>query len=253
MTWGASEDNQIIPFPTKMTYLAGVWLNELPRQLMWETVKGKDDHKRPSQYRALKWSWASIDAPVHFLPYFTNEADSDVQILGTEIIPAYLSAPFGAVKSGHLTLKGSLVAVQLVFAEDRRIHMLKEGLIGESLSHDRSTADSSYVRESYALYGVTLDHPKHANFDLNDWSYQCQCHVWRQECDDCQYEKAGATFYCLKIAGRYTKTFLLIAPSSINGAFQLVGIGRITDQPLVEGVEPGSLFKNATVRTVKLV
>ncbi|KAF2476951.1 HET-domain-containing protein [Lindgomyces ingoldianus] len=55
----------------KDTYLAGLWLSELPQQLMW-VHRGKrtqlgTTYNRQSQYRAPSWTWASVDGRVEFL------------------------------------------------------------------------------------------------------------------------------------------------------------------------------------------
>jgi hypothetical protein len=46
-------------------YLAGLWKDDLPRQLLWTTdgrIRGV--HSRPRKYQAPTWLWASLNGKV---------------------------------------------------------------------------------------------------------------------------------------------------------------------------------------------
>ena len=51
----------------KTDYLAGLWRHGLLEQLLWH-VESYDQSRRPLEYRAPSWSWASIDAPIGQVP-----------------------------------------------------------------------------------------------------------------------------------------------------------------------------------------
>jgi Heterokaryon incompatibility protein (HET) len=86
-------------------YLAGIWSRDLPAALMWENVSQK--FPRPPVYRAPSWSWAAIDDCVeHFKQ--SEPVDPELSILSHAIQLADPVAPFGAVLSGSLNLKGRL-------------------------------------------------------------------------------------------------------------------------------------------------
>jgi hypothetical protein len=43
-------------------YLAGLWRNQLWRELQWYVVPGeRTSPRRPAEYRAPTWSWASVE------------------------------------------------------------------------------------------------------------------------------------------------------------------------------------------------
>jgi hypothetical protein len=53
-------------------YVAGLWSNNLVPQLMWEPADPVKS-KRPSQYRAPTWSWASVDGEISFSRCFGTD------------------------------------------------------------------------------------------------------------------------------------------------------------------------------------
>ena len=58
------------------TYVAGLWLRDLPLQLLWNTATGTEQESPPKTvaagYRAPSFSWASVDLPVE-LAYRENK------------------------------------------------------------------------------------------------------------------------------------------------------------------------------------
>lgn len=83
-------------------YLAGMWKQDLVRQLGWSTARGE---RRP-EWRAPTWSWASIDTETTLRSYLVGEqhaADVYVQVLHawTELEGP---DPFGPVCGGELRL-----------------------------------------------------------------------------------------------------------------------------------------------------
>lgn len=123
-------------------YLAGLWDTHLTKQLVW-IVRGMGQSS--SVYIAPSWSWASIDGPVWYLFAAGPEDDSDSQHIDVkeqetdliEIIEATIKAatdnPFSQVASGHLTVRGKLVAGRLDHdPEDRGLMHLLTGDYGTS-------------------------------------------------------------------------------------------------------------------------
>ena len=92
------------------TYFAGLWKNDLLRCLAWWTlVEGDEARRRPSEYRAPTWSWASIDSSAL---WWQREAKPTMSILTpTEVLNCqvelvYPMAPFGEVRAGAIELCG---------------------------------------------------------------------------------------------------------------------------------------------------
>jgi hypothetical protein len=90
------------------TYCAGLWRNDMLRCLAWWTAPGAET-RRPSEYRAPTWSWASIDTSVC---WWRREAKPKMEFLiPTEVINCevklvYPMAPFGEVQAGTVELRG---------------------------------------------------------------------------------------------------------------------------------------------------
>jgi hypothetical protein len=88
-------------------YLVGLWRNELFVQLSWRA-----EHPwkaRPKTYRASTWSWASVDAPIEFLPqrslaYWRDFSNSLVSFE----IDKSTTDEFGQVTSGSIRITGPM-------------------------------------------------------------------------------------------------------------------------------------------------
>jgi Heterokaryon incompatibility protein (HET) len=89
----------------KDKYLAGIWSGDLPSALMWES--GSLENCRPLTYRAPSWSWAAIDDRV-FFPRQSKLVDLNLRMIAQHVELVEPAAPFGAVRSGYLILKGLL-------------------------------------------------------------------------------------------------------------------------------------------------
>jgi len=103
------------------TYLAGLWGRHLLEDLYWRVyayeelfeknkeglgmvaVKGKavGTAVRPAEYRAPSWSWASIDAPIKYVPLAFSKIVAHVQ--GCKILPASIDV-YGRVVEGRLDI-----------------------------------------------------------------------------------------------------------------------------------------------------
>jgi Heterokaryon incompatibility protein (HET) len=97
-------------------YLAGLWMEHLPAQLLWCTYYG-DQARRASTYRAPSWSFASVENASfnnaletmfrthrHFLASFSS---AECRPAGTD--------PTGNVAEGHITITGPVQQSSLEF------------------------------------------------------------------------------------------------------------------------------------------
>lgn len=96
-------------FPTNLTYLAGLWSDQLLEQLLWNvkshvftTVLG------PSPYIAPSWSWASVTSPIDYshVRRPRRYLSPLSKLLFANAIPS--SAPYGAVTAGSIKVLGPL-------------------------------------------------------------------------------------------------------------------------------------------------
>jgi hypothetical protein len=93
------------------TYIAGLWREDLLRSLCWEIKIGRA--RRPSQYIAPSWSWASIEpGSGEFHMRFIEDFRELEQAYETEFIDTNVKSdsvdddPYLQVKSGILRVRG---------------------------------------------------------------------------------------------------------------------------------------------------
>ncbi|RSL78384.1 hypothetical protein CEP51_008241 [Fusarium floridanum] len=85
-------------------YLAGIWKSRLPHDLLWDL--GFTIHPRPKEFRAPSWSWAAIDGDPSQIDVSHKPFSLEVLECHTELESS--AAPYGAVKGGHLVVRGRL-------------------------------------------------------------------------------------------------------------------------------------------------
>lgn len=96
-------------------YLAGLWETDLPCNLLWKVThlwfpsSGTVDKRKAKleTYRAPSWSWASADGEVECkLGVDSSIPEPACEVLGVHVDLANENAPFGAVVSGYIIIKG---------------------------------------------------------------------------------------------------------------------------------------------------
>jgi hypothetical protein len=105
------------------SYIAGLWKTDFVMQLAWYTywVPGGLEvwiSKRPCQYVAPSWSWASINGTV--LPGLRRDnqpiEEHHIELLATLVdyhLEYVTEDSFGAINTGFITLRGSLCEVSV--------------------------------------------------------------------------------------------------------------------------------------------
>lgn len=100
---------------TQADYVAGMWRQFLPGQLLWHT---QSEHRqqqqrrkpKPSIYRAPSWSWACVD---HYV-FYNKTPDRGIRFQVERVALEYKSEDtFGVVTGGHIILKGTLMRLHL--------------------------------------------------------------------------------------------------------------------------------------------
>jgi hypothetical protein len=107
-------------------YAAGIWEKDMPSALLWRTEippvipqLGVFNPRRPLEYRAQSWSWASVDGSITYesqmrcltrdqYDFSKSEYDFGHFKLSNFAVHAAGEDPTGAVAGGYLYLKGSL-------------------------------------------------------------------------------------------------------------------------------------------------
>lgn len=88
-------------------YLAGLWQDDLPNELVWRVGRAESDTlRRPSMYRAPSWSWASVDTQV-INKFVERELFSVIAVTDSHI-DHLTSDPFSQVTGGWIRVRGTL-------------------------------------------------------------------------------------------------------------------------------------------------
>lgn len=89
-------------------YVAGMWKEHLLNQLLWMTYQNLQK-RRPTAYRALSWSWASVIAKVSFRDILeAEEQESMARVLDVGVHT--IKGKEGQVTGGYLKMKGKALA-----------------------------------------------------------------------------------------------------------------------------------------------
>lgn len=101
------------------TYLAGCWRNGLIRDLAWVVQHHVVPSKKPKEYRAPSWPWASIDGCVFHAdiradlggPGWIFEPDKNIDIIECSVTPLSARSRFGRVSHGKLVICGHMMQI----------------------------------------------------------------------------------------------------------------------------------------------
>jgi hypothetical protein len=145
---------------TKVPYLAGLWHQDLHRQLCWHTrVKIEDGiHGKPSSevYMAPSWSWASVNRPVTFLVTNCHSTtfDADMDILDSQITMSSKDM-FGLVESGYLKVRGR-VRSAIVRKDLRRKTLFVQGDAESTVNLAIYCPDNGYANNTSEFEVILL-------------------------------------------------------------------------------------------------
>ena len=101
-------------------YNAGCWASSMANDLLWETGGFP---KRPAEYRAPSWSWASFEGGEANWPEDHDASTSQVafETMTTRITLAAMNKPFGHVLAGHVFVRTRLRSCAMDAALDGRL------------------------------------------------------------------------------------------------------------------------------------
>ena len=137
-------------------YLAGLWEEYLPFQLLWDLI-GNPIRSPPPSYRAPTWSWAAVDAGI--LCHKTCSActslieviDAHVELVGT--------SPYGQVKSGYIEIKCSLNTARMTQHEWLRPTFSEKSAL-PSWDYEPSAEDKEDIFYLVPVCGGTYSMPE---------------------------------------------------------------------------------------------
>lgn len=144
---------------SKENYLAGLWKQELLRELLWERYTDEGQPHDPALYIAPTWSWASLNGPfweTEESGYDFEESRWQVNVLDTKISP--VDDAFGPIESGSLMVQCSLCYIIVSSPRD-----MSSDWISRQHGWNISTINGVSVTCSAR---VSLDHPSPAMLAL---------------------------------------------------------------------------------------
>jgi hypothetical protein len=91
-------------------YLAGLWKFAFPFELLWEPMARRAKHSRPKVYQGPSWSWTSINGIIRWGSVLNLELGKHdrMELLDYKVDLVSEEAPFGAVRSAHITVKARM-------------------------------------------------------------------------------------------------------------------------------------------------
>lgn len=160
-------------------YVAGMWLSDFHRQLLWSwpstgDPKNYSKFKVPTKYRAPSFSWASVDGPLAM--YFDkfesrmpwNEGREEgyddpysikVEIWEVDTVFSTIN-PLGAVASGFLILSGYVGS--LTYTVEAEAEPLRTDTKMTS-DHDDDNRTEFQPQSNKLYYQLTFDFPYESN------------------------------------------------------------------------------------------
>jgi hypothetical protein len=106
----------ILSTRTGIRYVAGHWLFQLPRQLLW-IFSGRREVEQAEEYIAPSWSWASVTngfaiSNLKLDPILEAKGAMDlIKILDVEIAASRPEESMGRIQSGRLRIRGRLLPI----------------------------------------------------------------------------------------------------------------------------------------------
>jgi len=93
-------------------YVCGMWKTWLPQALLWQTSRFRASAPKDPLYIAPSWSWAAGNRAVGRGRCVLDDIHESFQCLECEVVLEDAQAPYGAVLSGHLKVRGLLLPAE---------------------------------------------------------------------------------------------------------------------------------------------
>jgi len=119
---------------TRSEYVAGLWREALPQQLLWYVPNtDSGDTQRVQKYRAPSWSWAAIDGAVIWGASLKTKDVVLAEVLAVEITPRSVDNPFGLLEDGCLRVRAHLQPVIFEWVEETHSNQIMHHQSGYEL------------------------------------------------------------------------------------------------------------------------
>jgi hypothetical protein len=171
-------------------YLAGLWEDSLPKDLLWYTrarsrvFPGDDPNKltvRPSPGRAPSWSWASVETTISY--------DEHPGFSPALTIHAANVTPVGCDIRGEIVVSGLLASVTVHQRTEAtgssvglQVHGQKVAHLASYPDYDWGSDEEWWITEGQTLYclylGTTFDRPKTSTPDSEEDIFDSDDKLW---------------------------------------------------------------------------
>jgi hypothetical protein len=100
-------------------YLAGLWRTDVVNGLCWYRQRTDEPpSRRPAEYLAPTWSWASVNSHVRWSHWYIKSSESDIEIIDAKCTQS-MNSSTGAVQDGSLNISGPLIQGQYSYRDIR--------------------------------------------------------------------------------------------------------------------------------------
>ena len=132
-------------------YVAGLWKEILPYQLMW--TAHSDPELVPGNLEIPSWSWASLNKQVYTrAPRERDDSSILIRIISVNA-PLVSADPFGQVNGGLISIEGPLI--KTIFRPCIGMYMNKKSWLGTSLA--RVYPDRGPFLDGSTVYCLTIE------------------------------------------------------------------------------------------------
>lgn len=150
-----------------LTYLAGLWKDDLIRELLWYVIRSGHAKDQTPTYQesfyAPSWSWASVHAPMSWRPFRGNGGMNVkmAHVLEAFTCPSTIN-PFGPVSDGYIKLSALIWHITVVCdgADGQWTAMKTEapGLSSEEIFSSELEFDTRLIIETFNDEITQMDH-----------------------------------------------------------------------------------------------
>jgi hypothetical protein len=220
-------------------YLAGLWEELLPYELLWKAdqrpVNGGRSSKRMDKYVAPSWSWASVEGSISY-PEEIWDVYQTLNRRGecSHLLEAYVSHidqnKTGQVDGGFLKLWGKVGTMTWIWSHEGPTSAIPHALTVSSISPVPKSRSELSQRNRRPT--------KCWNIEVGKPAIKCQSYIWVDDISDSSSLVAAFCFpiYVQSSHALHSMDGLLLKQLS-SGEFQRIGVFCLDDDRIDEIVE----------------
>lgn len=110
-------------------YLAGLWFDDMIRDMCWSMQMFSPGGVRPRKYRAPTWSWASVDGSIDYKTSWVNSISELAVVQDAHVELATPGNAFGKVVDGWVCLKVLLSLRPYKKANNKSLWVREDGVV----------------------------------------------------------------------------------------------------------------------------